>query len=131
MPASVHTTPDAGATPRLDDSVCFNTPANTEIYTLPLRHSLPIFHRGDGTTSPGTVVSAGGNNFQVNAPTHTYGEEGSFSVTVDVTHETAATLTEIGRTHVLTPVTLKSLIPASASKKNSAADTTTAITAIA
>src|SRR5207247_1340243 len=55
-------------------------------------------HWGDGSTSPGNVVNVGGNDFRVDAPAHTYGEEGTYTVTVDVKHETAATLTVTGAT---------------------------------
>src|SRR5260370_15896299 len=126
MPASVHTTPDAGATPRLDDSVCFNTPANTEIYTLPLRHSLPIFHWGAGTTSPGTVVSAGGNNFQVNAPTHTYGEGARFSPTLHFTHSTESSEAVSGATITVNQAEVDALTAARATQTSSDRPSTTA-----
>src|SRR2546430_577259 len=53
----------------------FNDTATTEIYTLSLHDALPIY------------------NFQVDAPAHTYGEEGVYTIKVTVTHETATPLT--------------------------------------
>src|SRR5262249_9615942 len=77
-------------------------------------HYTALIHWGDGTTSPGTVVNTGGNNFRVDAPTHTYGEEGSFTVTVDVTHETAATQTVTGATITVSEVQINALTGAGA-----------------
>src|SRR5207249_1381940 len=37
---------------------------------------------GDGSTSLGTVNFVSGNDFSVDAPSHLYGEEGTYSVTV-------------------------------------------------
>jgi uncharacterized repeat protein (TIGR01451 family) len=48
---------------------------------------------GDSTTSTGMVVNTGGNNFQVNAPAHTYAEEGSYTVSVTVTHDLLSAVT--------------------------------------
>ncbi|HEX9161624.1 MAG TPA: TIGR03118 family protein [Thermoanaerobaculia bacterium] len=42
---------------------------------------------GDSTTTPGTVASAGGNNFTVSG-THTFAEEGTFAMTVSVSDGT-------------------------------------------
>ncbi|MFI5313083.1 MAG: hypothetical protein ACHQ06_02855, partial [Candidatus Dormibacteria bacterium] len=39
---------------------------------------------GDGTSSPGTVASAGGTNYTISA-SHVYGDEGSYPLTVGVT----------------------------------------------
>src|SRR5207248_6895869 len=51
---------------------------------------------GDGTTSSGTVVSTGGNNFRVDAPAHTYVEEGTYTVTVTVKHDSLTPVTSAG-----------------------------------
>jgi hypothetical protein len=68
----------------------FTDPAGAEV---PANYST-VIDWGDGSpTSPGTVVNVVGNNFRVDAPTHTYAEEGSYTVKVSVTHETAATQT--------------------------------------
>jgi PKD repeat protein len=48
---------------------------------------------GDGTTSTGTVVSDGGGAYHVDAPDHTYVEEGSYTVTVTVRHDALRVLT--------------------------------------
>src|SRR5205807_1379523 len=48
---------------------------------------------GDGTTSAGTVVSDGGGNYHVDAPDHTYVEEGLYMVNVRITHDLLPTLT--------------------------------------
>jgi uncharacterized protein (TIGR03118 family) len=55
-------------------------------------HYSATINWGDGTSSTGTVVNTGGNNFAVEG-SHTYGEEGSFTVTTTITHETAPTVT--------------------------------------
>ena len=51
---------------------------------------------GDGTTDVGTVVSDGGGAYRVDAPDHTYVEEGTYTVTVTVKHDALATLTSNG-----------------------------------
>src|SRR5262249_57633758 len=49
---------------------------------------------GDGSTSAGTVVYTGtGNTYQVNAPTHTYVEEGTYTISVSVKHDLLPTRT--------------------------------------
>src|SRR5260370_1342202 len=92
-------TDSAGAEPNPSDPA----PAS------PDGHYTTLIHWGDGTTSAGTVVGAGANNFQVNAPPHTYAEGGSFSVPVDVTHESASTLTVTGATITVTEAQMPSL----------------------
>src|SRR5207302_1013615 len=52
---------------------------------------------GDTTTSTGTVVSTGGNNFRVDAPGHTYAEEGTYTVTVTLKHDALAAVTTPGQ----------------------------------
>jgi hypothetical protein len=47
---------------------------------------------GDGSSSPGTINSLHGNHFSVTAPAHTYQQAGTYTVTVDINHETAPTL---------------------------------------
>jgi hypothetical protein len=49
---------------------------------------------GDGTTSPGTISAQAGqaNHFEVLAPSHLYQQGGTFTITVDINHETAPTL---------------------------------------
>jgi hypothetical protein len=82
-------TDPAGAEPNSSD------PGGT-----PNTHYTTLIHWGDGSTSAGNVVHTTGNNFRIDAPPHSYGpavEEGaSFTVTVDVTHETAPTQTVTG-----------------------------------
>src|SRR5260370_92841 len=48
---------------------------------------------GDSTTTTGTVVATGGGTYLVDAPSHTYLEEGTYSVTVTVKHDALAALT--------------------------------------
>src|SRR5439155_1334414 len=48
---------------------------------------------GDSSTSSGTVVSLGGGDYRVDAPAHTYVEEGSYDVTGTVKHDALAALT--------------------------------------
>src|SRR6185437_9936527 len=42
---------------------------------------------GDGSTSTGSIASLGGGNYRVDAPAHTYVEEGTYTVGVSVTHD--------------------------------------------
>jgi hypothetical protein len=42
---------------------------------------------GDGTTSLGTVVLVSGTNYRVDAPSHTYLEEGKYTVNVTLKHD--------------------------------------------
>ena len=56
---------------------------------------------GDGTTDVGTVVSDGGGAYHVDAPDHTYVEEGTYTVTVTVKHDALATLTSNGQSIVV------------------------------
>src|SRR5262249_11088145 len=45
---------------------------------------------GDGTSGPGTVVMLGGGNYQVNAPSHTYAEDGTFTSQGQAAHDGTA-----------------------------------------
>jgi hypothetical protein len=56
-------------------------------------HYATLIHWGDGSTSAGQVVFVGGNMFRVDAPAHPYAEEGTYTISLDVTHETEPTLT--------------------------------------
>src|SRR5439155_234930 len=53
---------------------------------------------GDGTTSTGTVVSTSGGNYRVDAPAHTYVDEGTYAVTVTVKHDALAAVTSNSQT---------------------------------
>ncbi len=48
---------------------------------------------GDTTTSAASVVSVGGGNYRVDAPSHTYAEEGSYSVSVTIRHDLLPSVT--------------------------------------
>ncbi len=56
---------------------------------------------GDGSTDRGAVVSAGGGSFRVDAPDHTYAEEGTYSVRVTVTHDRLSPVTGGSQTIVI------------------------------
>jgi streptogramin lyase/PKD repeat protein len=77
---------------------------------------------GDGTTSPGTVVSTGGNTFRVDAPAHTYAEEGIYTVNVTLQHDNLAALTTPNQTIVIADQQLTNLgsgnLPASGAEGN-------------
>src|SRR5262249_24881820 len=94
-------------------------------------HYTALIHWGDGTTSPGTVVNTGGNNFRVHAPTHTYAEDGTFTVTVDVTHETAATPTVTEATITVNEVQISALVGAGSTQTSIEGGPTAPITSIA
>src|SRR6185437_1342719 len=70
----------------------FTDPAGAEV----VGNYAAIIDWGDGSTDVGTVTNVGGNDFQIDAPPHTFAEEGNFNVQVKVTHESAATLTTLG-----------------------------------
>src|SRR5205814_1801861 len=53
---------------------------------------------GDTTTSAGTITSLGGGTYRVDAPAHTYVEEGTYTVTVTVKHDLLAALTSRDQT---------------------------------
>jgi hypothetical protein len=55
-------------------------------------------HWGDGKTDTGTVVHDSGNNFHVNAPNHTYSEEGPYTEYVTLTHDALASVPTPGQT---------------------------------
>ncbi len=67
---------------------------------------------GDSTTSAGTIVSLGGGNYEVDAPDHTYAEEGTYTVNVTLTHDLLAPLTTPSQTIVVTDAQLTSLASA-------------------
>ena len=48
---------------------------------------------GDTTTSVGQVLSLGGGNYRIDAPAHTYVEEGTYTATVTVKHDALAAVT--------------------------------------
>ncbi len=52
-----------------------------------------VVHWGDNTTSPGTAVYDGGDNFHVSAPDHIYAEEGKYTVYVTLTHDELSPVT--------------------------------------
>src|SRR5262249_42130587 len=56
---------------------------------------------GDGGTDTGTVVSLGGGNYRVDAPAHTYVEEGTYTVNVTLKHDALAALTTPNQTIVV------------------------------
>ncbi len=69
----------------------FTDPAGAEL----LANYTATIDWGDGTgVHAGTGVNTGGNNFAIQDGTHVFAEEGNYTLTVTVTHETAATLTK-------------------------------------
>src|SRR5205085_1710755 len=67
---------------------------------------------GDTTTSVGTIVSLGAGNYRVDAPTHTYVEEGTFIVNVTLTHDALAAVTTPDQTIIIADQQLTSLASA-------------------
>jgi hypothetical protein len=56
-------------------------------------------HWGDGSTaSTGTVVFVSGNNFRVDAPSHTYAEEGTYTVFITLKHDLLASVNTPSKT---------------------------------
>ena len=64
---------------------------------------------GDATTSVGQVLSLGGGNYRIDAPAHTYVEEGTYTATVTVKHDALAAVTSAGQTIVVADQQLTSL----------------------
>ena len=56
---------------------------------------------GDGGADTGTIVSLGGGVFRVDAPAHTYVEEGTYTVNVTLTHDALAAVTTPNQTIVV------------------------------
>src|SRR5262249_5541883 len=67
----------------------FTDPAGVGVE--PLSDFTATINWGDGT-SPGTIVSLGGGNYRVDAPAHTYTEEGTYTVNVTLKHDALAAL---------------------------------------
>src|SRR5207249_2362532 len=63
----------------------FTDPAGESVETI--ADFTATIHWGDGQTSAGTIVSLSGGNYSVDAPDHTYSEEGNFGVYVTIKHE--------------------------------------------
>ena len=70
---------------------------------------------GDGTTSTGTVVHTAGINFQVNAPSHTYVDEGTYTVSATVQHDGLAALTSNTQSITIADQQLANLVSANLS----------------
>ncbi len=88
-PPQSFTINEGAATPAITGIATFTDPAGAEA----VADYAATINWGDNTTSPGSVVNTGGNNFRIDAPAHTYTGLGTYNVTVAVTHETAPTLT--------------------------------------
>ena len=56
---------------------------------------------GDGSTDVGTIVDDGGGHFHVDAPAHTYVEEGTYTVNVTLVHDALAAVTTPNQTIVV------------------------------
>ena len=71
---------------------------------------------GDASTSPGTIVSLGGGNYRVDAPSHTYIEEGTYNVTVTVKHDQLPPVTTAAQTITIAdaPLTAGAFTPPTA-----------------
>jgi hypothetical protein len=63
-------------------------------------------HWGDSTTSTGTVVFVSGNNFRVDAPSHTYAEEGTYTVFVTLKHDLLASVNTPSKTITIADASL-------------------------
>jgi uncharacterized protein YjbI with pentapeptide repeats len=93
---------------------------------------------GDNMTSPGTVVSLGGGNYRIDAPSHTYNEEGTYTVNVTLKHDALAALTTANQSIAVgdftptvnagsnTTVALTPVLSSSGSFVDASADTWTA-----
>src|SRR6185437_9311547 len=97
----------------------FTDPAGAEV---PANYTT-LIHWGDGSTDPGTVVATGANTLRVDAPAHTYAEEGNYTITLDVTHEAAATLTINAASLTVDDVQIANLTGAGATQTINEGDT--------
>src|SRR6202030_251070 len=86
---------------------------------------------GDSTTSTGTVVSLGSGNYRVDAPSHTYVEEDSYTVNVTLKHDALATVTTPNQTISIADQQLTSLASANLPASGSEGSALGAITGIA
>jgi PKD repeat protein len=60
---------------------------------------------GDASTSTGSVVSLGSGNYRVDAPAHTYVQEGTYTVNVTLKHDALASVTTPNQSIVVSDVT--------------------------
>src|SRR6185312_218250 len=119
---------EGGTTTAIVPIATFTDPAGAEAAA----NYAAVIDFGDGSGNvAGTVVNIGGNNFQINAPGHTYTEEGAYSVNVSVTHETAATLTVIGAAITVNEVQITNLTGTGGAQTIDEGGSTAAITGIA
>jgi hypothetical protein len=95
LPSSGHQNIAIGA---ITGIATFTDPAGPEALT----DYMATVNWGDGTTSPGTIVALSGNNFRVDAPTHTYTQQATYTVTVSLKHDALATVTTPAQTIVIT-----------------------------
>src|SRR6185437_3057447 len=100
---------EGGSTAAITGIATFTDPAGAE----PVADYAGVIDFGDGSgTVSGMVVNVGGNNFRVDAPPHTYVEEGAYTINVSVTHDAAATLTVAGAAITVNEVQLTNFVVA-------------------
>lgn len=90
-------TANEGATPVLQTLATFTDPGGA----LPVSHYSASINWGDGNTTPGTIVSLGGQ-FSVRGG-HTYAEEGSGAISVAIVHDGNSTVTALSAYSIADP----------------------------
>ncbi len=90
------------ALPAIAGLATFTDPAGVGVETI--ADFTATIHWGDGTTSPGTIVSLGNGDYRVDAPSHTYVASGNYTVNVTVRHEALPALTTPDQVIAVAPV---------------------------
>src|SRR5207249_3549397 len=88
---------EGAAVPAITGIATFTDPAGVGVET-PAGDFTATINWGDTTTDAGTVVSLGGGNYRVDAPSHTYVEEGTYTVNVTLKHDALAAVTTPNQT---------------------------------
>ena len=74
----------------------FTDPAGVGVETTSPPDFVVTIGWGDATTSVGSVTSQVNGVYQVNAPAHTYGEEGAYPIVVTVQHDAEPAVSALG-----------------------------------
>jgi hypothetical protein len=91
-PSNVTGAKEGLATGSVTNLATFNDPASYGVETATGDFTATI-DWGDGSTSLGTVVATSNGNYQVNAPSHTYVQEGTYTISFTVKHDSQSPVT--------------------------------------
>jgi hypothetical protein len=111
-PGAPATAVEGAALAPITSIAVFTDPAGVGVETAAGDFTATI-NWGDGTAvSSGTVVSDGGGNYHVNAPGHTYAEEGSYTLTITVKHDALSAISVNSTVAVSDPSVTLAVVPA-------------------